>query len=239
MYPAGRAVVLLAVCSTELAGRRLTIEGRRVQAIPYGRLALLVAFVDQDTYAHDELERRRNDAAWLATEARILEHAVERMRTNGAIVPMRLLTAFPHADALEEAARESYARWSRTLTRLGGKRECALHLYTGPHAPPAGEPYLMRISGRASRTGRAPAMKAAPAVLGHAHSVWRACASVATATRRVQTGGRRGALWSAVMLVPENGVATLAAALEASAEAGALLGVTAYLEAPRAPFTFV
>jgi hypothetical protein len=55
----------------------------------------------------------------------------------------------------------------------------------------------------------------------------------------VQTGNRRGALWSAALLVNERDVNALSSLLGASAENGSQLGVSAYLEAPRAPFTFV
>jgi hypothetical protein len=232
-------VVLLAVCAPELAGRRLAIEGHRVQAIRFGRLALLLAFVDQHDYSLEEIERKRDDAGWLSSQARLLEQAVERARTNAAVLPMRLLTVFAHSGALEEAAREHYARWSRALTRLGPKRECVVHVYAGPHAPPGGEPYLVRISQRSSRTARVPALKADAAVAAHALQLWGACTRVATATRRVQTGNRRGALWSAALLVNERDVATLAALVRGSAENGAPLGVSAYVELPRAPFTFV
>jgi hypothetical protein len=239
VYPAGRAVVLLAVCAPEVAGRRLVIEGRRVQAVPYGRLALLLSFVAQSAYSAQEIARRRAEPAWLAGEARFLEQAVERARASGAVLPMRLLTVFPHSGALEETAREYYARWSRALTRLGPKRECAVHLYAGPHTAPGGEPYVVRVSQRALRTARAPGIKAEAAVAAHAQQLWQACVKVATAARRVQTTGRRGALWSAALLVNERDVAVLSALVEVSAEAGARLGVSAYLEMPHAPFTFV
>jgi hypothetical protein len=97
----------------------------------------------------------------------------------------------------------------------------------------------VRISQRALRTARAPAIKAGAEITAHAQQLWQACTKVATATRRVQTGGRRGAIWSASLLVNERDVATLSALVEASAEAGARLGVSAYLETPHAPFTFV
>ena len=239
VHPAGRAVLLFGICSPQLAGRRLTIEGRRVQAVGFGRLALLLGFVDQAAYAPDEIERKRGDAAWLATEARVLESAVARARASGAVLPMRLLTAYADSGVLEETVREHYARWSRALTRLGEKRECVVHLYAGPHATPGGEPYVLRVTGRATRSGRAPAIKAEAAVLDHAQALWRTCSGIATATRRVQAGSRRGALWTAALLVGEAEVAVLAAALERSAETGAGLGITAYLEPPRAPFTFV
>jgi hypothetical protein len=47
----GARSVLLAVCAPEVAGRRLVIEGRRVQAVPFGRLALLLSFVAQSAYS--------------------------------------------------------------------------------------------------------------------------------------------------------------------------------------------
>jgi hypothetical protein len=230
---------LLAVCAPELAGRRLKIEGRRVQAVRFGRLALLLSFVDSTAYATTELERKRSDTSWLAAEARLLEGAVERARSSVAVLPMRLLTVFAHSGALEECAKDQYARWCRALTRLGPKRECVVHLYLGPHAPPGGEPYLVRISRRSSRSARAPALKGAAAVVAHAQQLWLACSRIATATRRVQTGDRRGALWSAALLVSEPDVSALSALLATSAESGSPLGISAYLEMPRAPFTFV
>ncbi len=239
VYPVGRAVLLLAVCAPALAGRRIAVDGRRVQAMRIGRLSLLLSFVDQEAYAPAEVERKRCDPVWLAAEARVLEQAVERVRPAGAVVPFPLLTAFSHAAELEDHARERYAKWSRSLARLGAKRECVVHLYAGPHAPPGGEPYLLRVTQRAGRAPRVPAFEAPAPTLEHAQRVWQACTEVASATRRVRTAGRRGALWSAAFLLGEDCVETLARTLDGFSAAGAALGVTAHLEAPRAPFTFV
>jgi hypothetical protein len=239
VYPAGRAVVVLAACAPELAGRRISFEGRRVQAINFGRLALLLTFVDGATYAPDALERRRDDPAFLAAEARLLEGAVERARAHGAVLPMRLLTVFAHPETLEEGAREQYARWSRGLARLGTKRECVVHVYAGPHAPPATSPYVLRVAQRVSRTGKPPAFKGSTPAIEHARRLWRECVEGVSATRRLPVASERGALWSAAMLLEAGAVEKLAATLERSVEAGAPLGVTAYLEIPRAPFSFV
>ena len=78
-------MLLFAVGSPELASRRYTIEGRRVQAIRFGRLALLLGYVDQAAYASEELERRRDGLPFLRTEARIHERAVERASALGAV----------------------------------------------------------------------------------------------------------------------------------------------------------
>jgi hypothetical protein len=238
VYPAGRAVVVLAACAPELAGRRLMVEGRRVQAVRFGRLALVLEFVDGSAYAPEAIERGRDDESWLAAEARLLEGAVERMRAHGAVLPMRLLTVFAHPEALEETAREQYARWSRSLSRLGTKRECVVHLFAGPHVPPGGSPYVLRVARRASRTGRAPAFKGESAVIEHARRVWRECSEIATAARRIAEGAR-GSLFSAAMLLEPEAVDPLGNVLDRAAEAGRPLGVSAYLETPRAPFSFV
>jgi hypothetical protein len=97
----------------------------------------------------------------------------------------------------------------------------------------------VRVSQRSLRSSRAPSIKADAALVAHAQALWQACTKVATATRRVQTSGRRGALWSAAFLVNERDVATLSTLVSGSAEAGAALGISAYLEVPHAPFTFV
>ena len=51
--------------------------------------------------------------------------------------------------------------------------------------------------------------------------------------------GERGALWSAAMLLDEGTVEVLARRLERSVAEAAPLGITTYLETPRAPFSFV
>ncbi len=238
VYPVGRAVLLLAVCAPEFAGRRFAVGGRRLQAMRFGRLALLLAFVDQEAYAPDEIERKRSDPKWLAAEARLLESGVERLRPSASVVPLPLLTAFSHSSELEAYARDRYAKWMRALTRVGSKRECVVHLYAGPHAPPGGEPYVLRVSQQATRAARVPAFKAPPETLEHAQRVWSACTALASAARRVNTSGRRGALWSAALLLCEEDVAKLSRLLESFSAAGAALGITVHLEAPRAPFTF-
>jgi hypothetical protein len=238
VYPAGRAVLLFAVGSPELASRRYTIEGRRVQAIRFGRLALLLGYVDQAAYASEELERRRDDLPFLRTEARIHERAVERASALGAVAPVRLLSAFTHPAALEQYARENYARWSRSLTRLGEKRELVVHLFAGPHTPPGGEPYLLRVTARATRSTRAPHFKGDPAIVEHTKALYRACSAAASSTRRVQAASHRGALFSAAYLLAPAGVDALRAALAEQSLAGAALGITAYLEGPRPPFSF-
>lgn len=238
LHPAGRAVTLLAACGPELAGRRLVIEGRRVFSVRFGRLALLLSYVDPAQYGPSELERRRSDAAWQAQEARIHERAVERASAHGHVLPLRPLTVVAGTDVLEGYVREHAPRWTRGLARLGNKRECAVHLYVGPHAMPLSEPYLLRVAGRANRSNRAPIITARAEIAQHAQRVWEACSARAQGVRRIRGPERRGDLWAAALLVAPSDVGPLAEAVEGCAAVGATLGITAYFEGPRAPFSF-
>jgi hypothetical protein len=239
VYPAGRALVLFGIGDAGLTGRRLVVDGRRLQGLRFGRLALFVAYVDPLEYAPEEIERRRLRESWLWNEARIHERAVERAATHGAVVPARLLTVFPDWASLERGAVEQAARWSRALGRIAAQRECVLHVFVGPHAPPGRVPYLVRVTERAARTARGPALKGDPRLCEHVTALRRACAEASAATRRIVSSSERGALLSAAFLTGDAGLETMRQAVERSAEAGASLGVTAYLEGPRAPFTFV
>jgi hypothetical protein len=239
IYPAGRAVVLHGVAAPELAGRRLVIEGRRVQAVGFGRLALVIAFVNQNDYAAEELERRRADPLWLRTEARIHERTVERASLQAAIVPARLLTLFTHPAALEETAREFYARMCRSLTRLGAKKEFVLHAFAGPHAPPGGEPYLLRVTAHVARSTRCEAPKAKGEIARALQEIWRTCGALATAVRRIEGASARGLVGSLALLVPDSETEKLKMLVSKASIDAAALGVSYYLEGPRAPFSFV
>jgi hypothetical protein len=239
VYPVGRAVVLHGFGEPDLAGRRYSIEGRRVQSVLFGRLALLIAYVDQAGYAPVELERRRDDRTWLSTEARFHERVAARASAHGAFVPARLLNVFPHRIALDEAAAEYGARWSRSLTKFADKREFALHVFAGPHAAPGGESYLLRVAAHASRTVRRIPLKASDAIVAQVGDLWRGCARHASAVRRVEGVPARGLLGSSVYLVAEREAESVPLLVTKAAIAGAELGLTYYLEGPRAPFSFV
>ncbi len=239
VYPAGRAVLLFAVGPGELAARRFAVEGRRVQGLRYRRLTLLVSYVEQSAYAAEELARRRSDVDFLRHEARIHERVVERAGVAGvALAPARLLTAFAHPAALEEFASAQYSRWCRALTRFGDKRELVVHAFAGPHAAPEGAPYLLRVPPFVARTPRAWQPKCERRYLEHVHALVGACGSAASATRRLILPEQRGALYSAAYLVDAEGAEKLRLALVDNQTAGAALGITTYLEGPRAPFSF-
>ncbi len=239
IYPSGRAAMLLGICAPELAGRKLTIEGRRVQAIAFDHVSLLVSFVEPAAYEAEHLASLRADPARFAVEARLLEQAVERAAATAPVVPFKALTVYPDPESLEGAARENAGRWARLLSRLGSKRECVVHVYGGPHVAPGGEPFVSRISARASRSGRAPSLRGDESVIEHASALFKACSEAAIAARRVAPSPQRGAIWTASFLIAENDVEKFEILVERSMEKGAPLGVSAHFEGPRPPYSFV
>ncbi len=208
-------------------------------AVPFDRFALLLSYVDRKAYSPTELERRAADTPWLASEARVHERAVERASLHGAVLPLRPLTVVADTNELEAYVSENAVRWSRSLARLAGRRECAVHVFVGPHAAIRGdEPYSLRVARHVTRSARLPLLEGPAAVTEHARGIWQACTAIAQATRRIAPSERRGALWSAVLLLCEDDVKLVARALERTSSAGVALGVTTYLEGPRAPFSF-
>ncbi len=238
VYPAGRAVLLYAFASPELAGRRFSVEGRKIQAIRYGRIALVVGFADREAFKNEQVERRRSDASWLKAEARIHETAVERAAAHAQVVPAKLLSVYGSSEALEQAVRQAYVRWSRQLARLADKREYVLHAFSGPHPAPALDGYMLRVSARASRTSRVPVPKAPPPIANAVQATWKACAANASAVRALQRPTGRGALGSVAYLIEDGGEEALRTTIGEASKAGAELGITYYLEGPRLPFTF-
>jgi hypothetical protein len=230
---------LLGICAPELAGRKLTIDGRRVSAIAFERMSLLVSFVEPSAYEAENLASLRADPIRFAIEARLLEQAVERAGASAPVIPAKALTIYADPEALEAAARENASRWARSLARLGSKRECVVHVYVGPHVAPGGDPFVARVSARSSRSGRAPALRGDDGVVEHATALFKACSDGAIATRRVRSSPERGAIWTASFLVNEGDVEKFELLVERSSEKGAPIGVTAHFEGPRLPYSFV
>jgi len=240
LHPSDRAAVIYAFCSPELVGRRMTIEGRRVQALAAGRFGLLASYVDRESFTPEALVERVDDRAWQAHHARVHERAVERLGELGGVVPTRPLTIVADATTLAAYARERAVAWARAYNKFRDARECAVHLYAGPHRLPFDEPYLVRVSARVERSSRVAASLGSDAseLEVRARAFVDACVTSASASRRMPTTGR-GHLASLTLLLPAGAEQRLAAlAHEARAELQAL-GVAAYLEAPRAPHSFV
>jgi hypothetical protein len=242
-HPVGRAIAVYGIVPRDMVGRRFTVDGRRAFIVRSGRLGLVAGYVDPVEFAPPEVERRRADRKWLCAQARHHERVLERLNARGSILPLPFLTTYENVSALEAAVHANGARWIRALARIGPKREYGLHVFSGPHALPDGDPYVVRVSMQAARdrpTQRRGALNGAvdSPLDAHLSELWRACAAAAVATRRYGARGLRGFAFGAALLVDERGDEALRVALRALEPASHALGVSAYLEGPRLPFTF-
>jgi hypothetical protein len=242
-HPADRAIAVYGVVPATFAGRRYVVDGRRTIIVPSGRVGLVANYVDPAEFAPDAIERQRVDRKWLRERAAHHERVLERLHARGSVLPTPLLTTYGDIGALESAVRKSATRWSRALARVTGKVEYGLHVFTGPHALPPVEPYVLRVSQRAQserRSSRAQplATPETTPLAEHLQRLWESCSAAAESVRRFQAPDVRGFAFGAALLLDERAAATLRMALTALEPAGHLLGVTVYLEGPRLPFTF-
>lgn len=240
-HPVDRAIAVYGVVPATFAGRRYVVDGRRTIIVPSGRVGLVANHVDPAEFAPEEVERRRVDRKWMRERAYHHERVLERLHARGFVLPTPLFTTYEDIGALESAVRKSAARWDRALTRITGKVEYGLHVFTGPHALPGSEPYVLRVSQRAQRqrkSSRASAPAEQTPLSEHLQRLFEACAAAAESVRRFQAAELRGFAFGVAMLLDDRAEATLRMALSALEPAGHALGVSIYLEGPRLPFTF-
>ncbi len=236
-----RAIAVYGVVPATFAGRRYVVDGRRTIIVPSGSVGLVANYVDPAEFAPEEIERRRVDGKWMRERASHHERVLDRLHARGFVLPTPLFTTYEDVGALESAVRKSASRWNRALTRVSGKAELGLHVFTGPHALPGSDPYVLRVSQRAQRQ-RKSARPAAPAeqtpLSEHLQRVWDACTSAAESVRRFEAAELRGFAFGVALLLDDRSEASLRMALSALEPAGHALGVSVYLEGPRLPFTF-
>ena len=232
-----RALHLVAIADEALAGRRMRVEGERITITRYEKIALLLRTVDADTWGPQSLELKRNDRHWLEREARLHEAIVSRAMVQGTVVPVKPFTVYPDSPALDAAARSHYTRFRRSLGRIAGKSEWALHVYRGPHRIPETQPYLLRTT--LARPQEEPQRKVARALGDHVVQVWKSCSALATAARRIDGMTDAQQLFCATFLVPHGRNDALRETLERLHPAAKALGLTYYLEGPRPAFNFV
>ncbi|MBV8354712.1 MAG: GvpL/GvpF family gas vesicle protein, partial [Candidatus Eremiobacteraeota bacterium] len=176
LAPVDRHLHLLGVADESLCGRRMRVEGERITVTRFEKIALLLRTVEADTWMPQSLELKKNDGPWLEREARLHEAILARAMAQGTVAPARPFTVFTDPPHLEAGAREQYTRWRRTLSRIAGKSEWALHVYRGPHGVPPTRPYLLRTTLARPHEGEQPKV---PRLLGeHVVQVWKACSGL-------------------------------------------------------------
>jgi hypothetical protein len=240
IFPAGRALHFFGIAGGDLAGRKFQVARERAVGIGFGRLSLVVRYVPHEEWSGEALERRRSDESWFLAQAALHELVLERAMMRGPIVPVEPLTIFPSLDDLEDVARANYDRWRRLLSRTAGKEEWLLAVYHGPH-PVKREriPYMVRVAPLTSRAGKLRTSGVAEPIAAHLGTLWKACGSVAAASRQVELHGGPHQVFGVSFLVAANRVEAFKETLERLNGPARSLGLAYYLEGPRPPYTFV
>jgi hypothetical protein len=231
-----RAYHLVGIAEEEFIGKRLRVEGERISFTRCDRIALILRTVDADIWTPQVLELKKNDTAWLERETRLHEAIVARAMMQGTVVPVQPFTVFADSSALDVAARSQYTRFRRSLTRIAGKAEWAVHIYRGPHRLPELSPYLLRTS-----LARPHEEKGKPVRphSEHVTQVWKACSALATAARRIEALFDPRQLFCGTFLVTATRRDEFREALEKLHPLAKELGLTYYLEGPRPAFNFI
>ena len=231
-----RAYHLVGVADEEFVGRRLRVEGERVSFTRYERIALLLRTVDADTWTSQTLELKKNDTGWLEREARLHEAIVARAMIQGTVVPVQPFTVFADSSALDVATRSHYTRFRRSLSRIAGKAEWAVHIYRGPHRLPDLKPYLLRTTLARPREEQRKVIRPHS---DHVMQVWKACSALATAARRIEALVDPHQLFCGAFLVTQTRRDEFRETLERLHPQAKELGLTYYLEGPRPTFNFI
>lgn len=220
------AVQLFGVVPGELAGRRFIVDGRAAAAVAYGNLALVIRDVDPS-------EWNPEDHNWIAREAAVHQRVLERAMHAGPVVPAGLCTVFRGRDELDALVRNNAERWRKALSRLAGKQEWCLHVYSGPHVASHFAPYVMRVAPAAAQESAMEGHSAA-----HLNALWKACGALASASRRIEPLPNPHYLFGATFLMRRARLRDFRATLLRFAGSARELGLTYYLDGPHPPFTF-
>jgi len=222
-----KAVQLFGVVSADLAGRRFIVDGKAAAAVAYGNLALVIRDIDP-------AEWNPEDHNWIARQAAVHQRVLERAMHAGPVVPAALCTVFRGREELDALVRSNADRWRKALARLAGKQEWCLHVYCGPHVASHHEPYVMRVAPAAAQTAAWEGRSGE-----HLGALWKACSSLASASRRVEPLPNPHYLFGATFLLRRLRIREFRAALLRFAGTARELGLTYYLDGPHPPFTFV
>jgi hypothetical protein len=232
-----RAYHLIGVADEEFAGRRLRVEGERITFSRFEKIALLLRTVEADIWTPQTLELKKNDSSWLVREARLHEAIVSRAMIQGTVVPVQPFTVYADSTSLDMATRAHYTRFRRSLTRIAGKAEWAVHVYRGPHRLPELTPYLLRTM--MARPREDANRKTVRPHSDHIMQVWKACSAVSTAARRIEALADSHQLFCGAFLVTQTRRDEFRETLEKLHPQAKELGLTYYLEGPRPAFNFI
>jgi hypothetical protein len=220
------------------------VEGRPVEPVVHGELAVLVSAVPSERYTSEALQQRLEDMAALSALARAHDEVLDAALRAGDVLPFRMCTLYETPDAIRAMLAAEAGRFGAVLRRLHGRAEWGVKGFAATRAEPvtasrpgSGTEYLARARARRDQAVESREGLEAAAAEVHAALASRAAGAVLSRPQDRRLSGR-----DEEMIL--NGAYLVAhAAAEAFAERFAELrdrhdGLTLELTGPWPPYHF-
>ena len=101
-----------------------------VYALPDRAIQAIVSKVSLAEFGQEVLEANLQDLQWLTAKVYAHESIIEAILTHGTLIPMRFCTIFRSESRVREMLGEHYDDFVNTLTRLNGKKEWGLKIFS-------------------------------------------------------------------------------------------------------------
>jgi hypothetical protein len=223
------------------------IEGRPVEPIRHGGLAVLASEVPAERYSDEALRRRLEDLETVEALARSHDAVLDAALRAGDVLPFRMCTLYETPEAVVAALGREAGRFAETLERLRGKAEWGVKAFVKPRAEAAaggraasGTEYLARRRAERQAVAEgADALETAAADI-HARLADRASAAVMARLQDRRLSGRsEEMILNGAYLVPRTDAADFSALVVSLAERYAEHGLELTLTGPWPAYHFV
>jgi hypothetical protein len=174
------------------------LEGRPVQSISGGEVAVLASELPSSGYTEQALQERLEDLDTLAGLARAHDAVLELAHAEGDVLPFRMCTLYETPQAVRAMLATEGGRLHRALARLHGRAEWGVKAFAASPAaaaaaprPATGTAYLAarRAAREQAEAGRGALERAVADV--HARLAERAAAAVMSRPQDRRLSGRR------------------------------------------------
>jgi hypothetical protein len=118
---------------TELPGPLPGVDASRtIQLLQEGSLAAAVSEVALDEFGEERLREHLRDMAWVETVARAHEAALDQIRAQATVIPMRMCTVYRSESGVREMLRREATPLREALDHLDGKAEWGVKGFADP-----------------------------------------------------------------------------------------------------------
>ena len=103
-------------------------QSRRFDVAGHDGLFAVYTPVADEEFSQESVDRRAGDLEWLGAIGYRHQNVASELMKSTAIIPLRAFTLFSSAEALDRYLHDNRELLTKTLERLGGKREWTLRV---------------------------------------------------------------------------------------------------------------